>query len=457
MIPFELGTIDLDKLMHRLIKFQNRFASHFRTKTRNVTQQSLHYLQGKFHEKGCGNMTKYIKYVPGSNNQALQNFISESPWDEKPVIDQIQKEVINLIGDADNGSIHLDESSFKKSGNNSVGVMRQYCGRLGKVDNCQVGVFLSYTNETHRTLIDERLYLPKKWTSDPDRLKKCGVPSDITFKTKAELGLEMMQDAINRKIPFAWVGMDCFYGEQPQLLNEIAGKGLTFIADIPFNTRVFLDMPKVEIPEKKGTRGRKPTRKRVAEGEPKSIQVRELANQLDFSEYHHIYLRDSERKEMWCQMACKRIYPVVDGLPGKEIWVIIRKDDGEKLTKYQYSNAPPDTTVERFGQMSCSRYWIERAFQDGKGIAGMADYQVRGWKGWHHHMVMTMLAMLFIMEMQVEWEGKAPMLTVQDVKEILEVIMPRREIIGSDILEMIRQKHKDRHAARESHHRCNRK
>jgi SRSO17 transposase len=398
-------------------------------------------------------MTNYAKQVPDTNNQVLQNFISDSPWDEKPVIDKLQEELIQLIGDKNNGSLHIDESGFKKSGNNSVGVKRQYCGRLGKVDNCQVGVFLGYTDGKHRTLIDERLYLPEDWADDPARRSKCGVPEDVIFKTKAELGLEMILDARDRGVPFAWVGMDCFYGEQPWLRDKIASSGMIYIADIPCNTGVWLNLPKTEIPKKKGKRGRNPTRERIAVGEPDPVEVQKLADQLDPSEYQHVFLRDTERKELWCKMACLRVYPVQDELPGKETWLIIRKDDGENKTKYQFSNAPINTSIERFGQMSCSRYWIERALQDAKGNAKMADYQVRGWAGWHHHMVMVLLAMLFILELQIEWGERAPMVSVMDVKEILEVILPKNEITDEEILAVIRQKHKDRLSARKSHHR----
>jgi SRSO17 transposase len=450
-----IGIKDLENFTEKMNQFQNEFTLEFRTKTHSVERQSVQYLQGILLEKGQGNMTNYAKNVPDTNNQSLQNFISNSPWDEKPVIDKIQKKMTLLIGDKNNGSLHIDESAFKKSGKDSVGVKRQYCGRLGKVDNCQVGVFLAYAKETHRTLIDERLYLPEDWSNDPIRRKKCGVPEDIIFKTKAELGLEMILDAVDRKVPFNWVGMDCFYGEQPWLRNQLDSIGITYIADIPCDTRVWLKLPKTEIPKKKGKRGRNPTREKVASGEPDPITVQNLANQLDAAEYHHVFLRDSERKEMWCHMACLRVYPVQDKLPGKETWLIIRKDDGENTTKYQFSNATMDTTQNRFGQMSCSRYWIERAFEDGKGIAGMTDYQIRGWTGWHHHMVMTLLAMLFILQLQIEFGKKAPAVTVQDVKEILEVILPRTEITKEEILRIIEQKHKARLSARISHHRCN--
>jgi SRSO17 transposase len=399
-------------------------------------------------------MVNYARSVPDTNNQVLQNFISDSPWDEKPVIDQIQNDITQLIGDKNNGSIHIDESGFKKSGMNSVGVKRQYCGRLGKVDNCQVGVYLGYTNGNRRTLIDERLYLPEDWANDPVRRKQCGVPDDVIFKTKGELGLEMILDARERRVPFAWIGMDCFYGEQPWLRSEIDSSGLIYIADIPCDTRVWLNLPKTEIPEKKGVRGPNPSIEKLALGESESVKVQKLVDYPDIK-YNRVFLRETERKELWSKLACMRVYPVENKLPGKETWLIIRKDEGDNEKKYQFSNASADTSIEQLGQMSCSRYWMERALQDAKGNTKMADYQVRGWTAWHHHMVMTLLAMLFILGLQIEFGKKAPMTSVQDVKEILEVIMPKREITEEEILAIILQKHKARLSARKSHHRRN--
>jgi len=150
-----------------------------------------------------------------------------------------------------------------------------------------------------------------------------------------------------------------------------------------------------------------------------------------------------------------RVYPVKDELPCKETWLIIRRNDGEDEMKYQLSNAPPGTSVERLGKMSASRYWIERAIQDAKGEVGMADYQVRGWLAWHHHMTMTLLAMLFLLDLLVVLKEKAPALTIQDVREILEVILPRKEVTHDELLKLLEQKVIARESARRSHHKRN--
>ena len=151
-------------------------------------------------------------------------------------------------------------------------------------------------------------------------------------------------------------------------------------------------------------------------------------------------------------IACLRVYPVEDGLPGKELWLIIRKGDQGKI-KYQLSNASQYTDFQQLAKMSCSRYWIERALEDAKGIADLADYEVRSWRGWHHHVAMSLLAMMVLLTMNIELGRKADFLTLQDVKEILEVIMPKRKISQEELIELIKAKHKARYSARKSHHR----
>jgi len=290
-------------------------------------------------------------------------------------------------------------------------------------------VFLGYTQGSYRTLIDERIFLPEKWISDRERRKKCGVPWYIRFKKKTELAWEMIQHAQKRKIPFGWVGMDCAYGRDSWLRNKMDGRGIVYIADIPCNLRVWLKEPKVGVPKRKKGRGRNPTRKQVLEGD--SIRVDELRKTASKEDWRKIFIRDTERRELWVNMICLQVYPREDdGLPGKKCWLIIREDPVSNDVKYQYSNASEQTSYDQLAQMSGSRYWIERTFEDGKGIAGLADYQVRSWTGWHHHITMTMLAMLYLLKLTIKLGKKADFLTVQDAKEILEVIMPKRKVIS---------------------------
>jgi len=426
-----------------------RYRRLFKKKTRDNSHRALQYLQGLIQSDKAVNMTNIPKTIPGSDNQSLQHFISESTWDEEGIITRLQADAAKLFGDPKRASLHIDGSAFGKQGRNSVGVARQYNGRLGKVDNCQVGVFLGYAKKGYRALIDKRLYLPKEWIDDKERRKKCKVPDEVVFKTKAELGLEMIQRAKERKLPFGWVGMDAEFGEQPWLLDALDKEGITYIADIASNTRAWLKKPKTELPPKMGITGRKPTIVRIPGGEPKPLEVRKIAKDPSMK-WETIFIRDTERKPLWTQIACLRVYPVKDKLPGEPVWLIIRQNEGEKETKYQLSNADEHTSTDMLGKMSASRYWIERALQDAKSDMGMADYQLRGWRGWHHHITMTFMAMLFLTDMLIELHHKIP-LTIQDVREIFEYALSR-QLTEDEFTNWINQKIKARQSARRSHH-----
>ena len=444
---------DIEQAVEYFERFHQRFAHHFATTTRTMSQEAKHYSHGQLTCEKKGNLWEFEKTVPESESQSMQHFISNSPWEDDPLLDDVSQVVMNRIGDEIHGAIHIDESGFEKSGNMSVGVARQYCGRLGKVENCQVGVFLGYTQASHRILLDRRLYLPQQWISDKARREKCGVPKDTTFQTKAQFGLELIRVAQKRKLPYAFIGFDCHYGQQPWLLEILENENQTYIADVPCTTRVCLACPLVEIPTRKGNRGRIPTKQKVVDNQPAAIEVRKLAKSLDSVHWQRVFVRDTERGQLWVRLTALRVYPVRDDLPGAESWLIIRINEQTGEIKYQLSNASADTSFQRLAQMSHSRFWMERAIQDAKGQAGLADYQIRSWRGWHHHMTMTILAMLFLLELHLDWKPKAVNLTLCDVREILEVVLPQRMMTSSEILKWIAKKHKARLSARHSHAR----
>jgi len=452
-MKFELCEQELARILIYLAIIYESYKSYFETKTRSVETTASQYIQGLLLQRGRGNMTKYANNVPDASARRFQYFISQSPWEYRPVIDQIQRDVMERIGDARDGAIHIDETGFPKQGDDSVGVKRQYCGRLGKVDNCQVAVCLGYTKGSLRTLIDTELYLPEDWANDPSRREECGIPEDLKFKPKAEIALELIRGARSNGVEFGWVGMDSFYGRQSSLLNTIDSDGIVYMADIPSDTRVWLNHPRVGIPERKSNRGRIPTEPRVLDDDSSPTEVRTIKDELDPSQWVHTFIRDTERRELWSRIACLRIYAVEDKLPGKEQWLIIRVDDNDGATKYQLSNAPLDTTIDRFAQMSCSRYWIERAFEDGKGLAGFADFQGRNWLGWHHHITMAMFSMMVMMFICIEFGQFADLLTVQDIKLIYEKSFARRQFSDNDVLYLLKKRHKAREAAKISHHR----
>jgi SRSO17 transposase len=429
------------------------FNDAFIARTRDNSGIARKYIQGLLLNRDRGNCSRFAKKIRKSSNQSLQHFITHSPWNERVVIDRIQKKVGKLIGNPFEGALHIDETGFPKQGNHSVGVQRQYCGRLGKVENCQVGVVLGYSYKNQRILIDGQLYLPDEWAKNKELRNECEVPENVRFRTKAEIGLDMILNARKNGVPFGWIGMDCFYGEQPWLREKLDAEDLIFVADIPRDTRVWLSRPKIGIPERNGKQGRHPIRKKVLDGEPAPTEVQKIKDQIDPAQWRQVSARDTERKELMIDIACFRVYPVENKLPGTELWLIIRKEVGQDTIKYQLTNAAPDTDISQLAKMSCSRYWIERAIEDAKGIGSLEDYEARFWRSWHNHIAMSLLAMLAVLMMQIELKVKADMLTLQDVKDILEVIMPKREIGEKEIIKIIKAKHKARLSASESHHR----
>lgn len=454
MSLIELCEQDVSAAIEHFEQFHQQFAPHFTTATRTMSQQAKQYLHGQLTCQQRGNLWAFEKIVPNAKSQSMQHFVTHSPWKEEPLIDDINQVVVTRIGDKIHGAIHIDEYGFPKSGEMSVGVARQYCGRLGKVDNCQMGVFLGYTQGTHRMLLDRRLYLPQKWNTDKVLRETCGIPEDVKFKTKAQLGLELIRAAQKREIPYDFIGFDCHYGQQPWLLQTLEGDNQTYIADIPCDTRVWLDRPVVEIPKRKGNRGPIPKKPKVAENQVAPIEVRNLFPQLVALEGQRGFIRETERGPLWVKLWEIRVYPVRDELPGPKTWQLIRWDESTGDVKYQFSNASAETSFERLAEMSHSRFWMERAIEDAKGQAGMADYQLRTWSGWHHHMTLTLLAMLFLLVLHLDWKPKALHLTLCDVREILEVILPKRRFNASEILLWIQKKHKARLSARHSHARC---
>ena len=450
---FKFSEVQLRKSLLRLTVCEKIYKYYFITSTRYIGHRVFQYVRGIFLEIGRGNMSAYARIVPGSSKQSLRHMISDSPWDERPVLDHIQRDVTELIGDKKDGSIHIDESGFPKQGHNSVGVARQYCGRLGKIDNCQVGVFLGYVNGKNRTLIDERLYLPKEWTDDLPRRREAGVPDDVIFKSKAELAKEMILHARDNGVLFGWVGMDSFYGDQPWLRNELDAEGIIYIADIHRDTWVWLNPPKIGIPERKSHQGRCPTRTMVLDGEPSAILVEDIAKQIPSSQWIQVFVRDTERGALWTKIATFPVYPREDNLPGRRQLLILRRDEDTNSIKYQLTNAPLDSNLNSIAKMSHSRYWIERSFEDGKGIAGLADYQMVSWMGWHHHVTLSLLAMLVLLSISIEAGEETDILTVQDAKILLEMMLSRKHYRDKDVIKFMRDRYKARHSAKMSHYK----
>ncbi len=396
---------NISNLEDTLSDFRGDYHSYFQVCRHNQWNNAQHYIQGHILNGKRRNLLQISWQLENCDPQRLQQFITDSPWDHQSLVNRIQDDIIKLSKRTKDIALIIDESGFPKQGNMSVGVQRQYCGYLGKVDNCQVGVFLTYSTPEWSTIFDKRLYMPQKWIDDQARRKKCKVPKELTFKTKAELALEMVQDCVDRNIYFKFVSMDAHYGEQPWLLLEFENRNIIYMADIPYDTQVFRRKSRFEIPRKKGVRGRKPTKPKLAPGEEASISVKQLI-ETD-GQWREIRIRDSERGELRIEFKALRVWRKQDEMPEKEVWLVARREiEKPEEISYSLSNAPINTPRKQLAKMKCRRYWVERSFQDAKSEAKMDQYEIRGWRSWHSHMIMIILTLLLLLKIRLKLQKK---------------------------------------------------
>lgn len=443
---YELRAEDIANHAQDLVVFHKRFDFFFHTSTRDVSPHALEYLKGQLLCESRRNMSKMSVEVSTMNEQALDNFTSVSPWKDRPLIEAIGRDVsARISSDSGTRALILDESGNGKQGRRSVGVARQYCGSLGKVDSCQIGMFLALSNSEDVALIDRRLFLPREWIKDANRCDRAGIPQEErVYRTKAEIGLEMILDTKAGNIDFEFVGMDDHYGEQPWLLSRLEGQEIVYVGDIPRTTRVYLEYPEIGIPPARG--GRPPRKLRVLSGEAHEVQT--LLPSLD---WHILRVRSTQRGELVIRFAALRVWRVEEDLPSLHpVWLLVRQELDGTDTKYSFSSAPASTPLQVLAEWQSRRYWVERALEDAKGLAGLDEYQVLGWKGWHHHMSMVLLAMLFLLELKQNLRPKAPLFSLQDAVEVLKVAMPRKQLSYKDAVELIRAHHLNRLSSRHS-------
>ena len=399
-------------------------------------------------------MERMAEVVPDSDEQALQHFLSNSPWNEREVIDQVAWDLNKVLGNAKDSALYIDESAFKKQGKKSVGVARQWNGRLGKVDNSQVGVFAALGQGDRVGIVDARLYLPQEWIDDPQRCRDAQVPkNEIVAKSKIDLALEMVRRARSLGLQFKWVGLDGFYGQSGDLLRSLDKDGEIFVADVHNDQRIYLDDPKPYLPERQSTKGRHPTR---FQSDASDLSVSKWAKQQPESAWTRHNLRDSSKGNLLVEALHRRVWLWDKKESQAHCWhLIVRREvDSPQTIKYSLSNATPSTNELKLSRMQGQRYWIERAFQDAKSNAGMAHYQARNWHSWHRHMALVMMAMLFMVEERDALKSDFPLLSCYDIQVLLARTLPNRQCDENEIIRQMEYRHKKRLAAIESAEVC---
>lgn len=436
------------------MSFVDTYTEHFQSYRHDVSEKARQYACGLMQAGSRKNMDRMAEVVPESKSRNLQQFLTHSKWNHRDVIDHVAQDVDKLLGNERDACFLIDESGFAKQGKMSVGVSRQWLGRLGKVDNGQVAVFGALANGPYVAPVDVRLYLPEKWVNDRERCKRACIPEDERkFRTKIELALAMVRHAREKGLRYGWVGADAGYGKGPGFCFALEEMGERFVVDVHSDFHVYLKDPKPYLPEKAGNSGHPFTK---YQSDQKGIEVLDLVNSLPAHSWKTMTVRKTTRGVLRVRIYRLKVY-VWDGETQRvSCWnLIVTKSLGNNPdTKISLTNAPERTTLKRLGWMQRQRYWVERAFEDGKSECGMADYQVRKWSAWHHHMALVMMAMLFMLSERIRHKETYPLLSCSDIEELLARFLPRRDLSEEEVVFQLENRHHQRQKAIESHARC---
>ena len=402
--PHSVTRRDVMTAVKELIDYHHQFEQFFRR--REQSDWSWFYLCAQLSNLERKTIEPMILFLLGALPTAirdLQRFMSQSDWDGRPLILHLQTLVAKWLGEHD-AVVIVDGSGFPKQGNHSIGVAPQYCGHLGKIANCQQGVFLAYVSRQGYSFLDERLYLPQKWfeADHRQRRQRCGLPATIHFQTESELALDMLQELNGRGIvPFQWVAYDESYGKNPTFLAATAALHKWYMAEIPSDTRVWLRTPPIEEPGR-GASGRPRLYRRVRRSAPTPQEVRALILYLPKTAWHRHRIHEGSQGPLVAEFAILRVTPVQDRLPGIRQWLICRRSLGSQAeVKFYLSNAPSHCSIQELVRVSGLRWPIETALEEAKGEVGMDQYEIRTWLGWHHHMLQTFMAHLFLIRLRI--------------------------------------------------------
>ena len=375
-----LTPADVEDLADALRPYHAIYGSFFsRSESRTWAERYLHGLLSPLERKS---VEPIVIAQLGASDKAIrgmQQFLTDSTWDDAAILRRHWQEVAVDLDD-DEGMLIVDGSDFPKKGQQSVGVKRQYCGELGKIANCQAGVFLAYASAQGATLLDRRLYLPQEWLADPafaERRAKCRIPEEISFQTKNELALAMVEAVVaSQSLRCRWFLGDEAFGRDTSLLDAIDGLGLWYMVEVPLTTPLWLDE------------------------EPTATTPRTLFGTLAGSVWRRHLVGEGTKGPRIAEAHVRRVRAQRDGQGGPEVWLVLRLDPESGEQKAFLSNAPATLSAARLVTVSGMRWPVEQIFEVAKQQLGMGDYEVRSWPGWQHHMTLITLAHFFLVRLQ---------------------------------------------------------
>lgn len=443
----------------RLGEFHVRFRDCFGRKESQAHSQV--YLRGLMLSEERKNVEAMaLQFAEGPAGEAagqnevlqLQGFLTHSPWSEQAVQREIQavfaEELVPTTTQWSIGTVGvLDGSSFVKRGTKSVGVKRQWCGRLGKTENCQVGEYLVGVTPAGCVALDQQLYLPKEWANDKKRRKDSRVPKEIKYQSQGELAMELLDRTLrNELVEFDWITADSHYGFNGKLLDTLEAAEQRYLLETREEATFWTVEPSTQVASYSG-QGRPPSR--AKRDQVKSAKA--IAQQLRPEHWTAMQLREGAKGPIAFKFARVRVWSVRDRKPGLAVWLMIRCTMDNSEIKYYVSNAPEETPLEDMALVSGCRWRVEEYFEDAKGQLGMADYEARAWTSWHHHMSLVALAHLFVVLTKMDLKEEFPELTLPMAMRMLKSTLPRRGLSVEDALR-ITEYHLQRNAtARKSH------
>jgi SRSO17 transposase len=397
-------TNDLQALLPSLEGFHRRFGRFFvRSEARAWSHKYLIGLTLPVERKNVENIAEQV----GAPPRKLQEFLSDSPWDQEGCVEELQGFVGEQMGSAD-GVLILDDTGFAKKGIWSAGVARQYSGTLGRVDNCQIGVFLGYASQHGHTLVDRRLYVPESWFQPEAALrrKRASLPDGLSFKTKIELAMEMLKAAKSRaRLPYQWVTGDAAYGDCHDLRRMVDEQGKWYCFEVSSTAEVWSSDPNWQVPESR-RRGRPRTQKRPSGSSPDAVTVAQLAATFSKGEWIRHRVTEGAKGPREYEFARMRVIEKRHRAPGPWSWMMVRRPVGcwdPKEFKYYLSNAPETVALAEMAWVGCLRWTIEEDFELSKGEVGLDHYEVTKYRGWYHHITLVLLALAFLKSVQWEW------------------------------------------------------
>ena len=400
----KLTARDIENLRDELVTYHRLMAASFQR--REQRQWSFFYLCGQLSNLSRKTSEPMVLQLKGPDDnavRALNQYLGEGKWDAQRLLRRHQELVAQTLGDAE-GVVIVDGSGFAKQGQHSVGVARQYCDAVGKVANCQEGVFAVYASWLGAAFVDCRLYLPESWFDPAARVRwdQCRIPSEVSFQTEPELALAMLAALVERsQLPFRWVMADAHFGQIPAFLDGVAALGKWYLAEVPADTRVWLHTPAVEPPGP-GLLGRPRKHPRVAVNAPAPREVRQLVKQLPRAAWQRYFIKEGSQGPLLAEFAFLRVTSVRDRLPGPRVWLVFRRRRRpQPELKFYFSNAPGLLSPREFAQLSGWRWPIETTLAEGKGEVGMDQYEVRTWTGWYHQMVQSFMAHYFLVRLRL--------------------------------------------------------